>query len=56
MDVLFRNAGIGSFSNTIDEIPVQTWLDVVAVNLTGSFLCARAAFKILETKQHLGVV
>ena len=43
LDVLFNNAGIGSFSNTIDKIPVQTWLDVVAVNLTGSFLCARAA-------------
>ena len=29
LDTLFNNAGIGSFSTTIDEIPVQTWLDVV---------------------------
>ena len=44
LDTLFNNAGIGSFSTTIDEIPIQTWLDVVSINLTGSFLCARAAF------------
>ena len=35
LDTLFNNAGIGSFSTTIDEIPVQTWLDVVSINLTG---------------------
>ena len=29
LDTLFNNAGIGSFSTTIDEIPVQNWLDVV---------------------------
>ena len=29
LDTLFNNAGIGSFSTTIDEISVQTWLDVV---------------------------
>ena len=54
LDVLFNNAGIGSFSNTIDKIPVQTWLDVVAVNLTGSFLCARAAFKIMREQAPQG--
>ena len=54
LDVLFNNAGIGSFSKTIDEIPVQTWLDVVSVNLTGSFLCARAAFKIMREQSPQG--
>jgi NAD(P)-dependent dehydrogenase (short-subunit alcohol dehydrogenase family) len=51
---LFNNAGIGSFSTTIDEIPVQTWLDVVSINLTGSFLCARAAFKIIREQSPQG--
>ena len=48
LDTLFNNAGISSFSTTIDEITVQAWLDVVSINLTGSFLCARAAFKIMR--------
>ena len=54
LDTLFNNAGIGSFSKTIDEIPVQTWLDVVSINLTGSFLCARAAFKIMREQSPQG--
>ena len=54
LDTLFNNAGIGSFSTTIDEILVQTWLDVVSINLTGSFLCARAAFKIMREQTPQG--
>jgi len=54
LDTLFNNAGIGSFSTTIDEIPVQTWFDVVSINLTGSFLCARAAFKIMRNQSPQG--
>jgi NAD(P)-dependent dehydrogenase (short-subunit alcohol dehydrogenase family) len=54
LDTLFNNAGIGSFSTTIDEIPVQTWLDVVSINLTGSFLCARAAFRVMREQSPQG--
>ena len=54
LDTLFNNAGIGSFSSTIDEISVQTWLDVVSINLTGSFLCARSAFKIMRKQSPKG--
>ena len=54
IDTLFNNAGIGSFSNTIDEIPVQTWLDVVSTNLNGSFVCARAAFKAMRKQTPQG--
>ena len=54
LDTLFNNAGIGSFSTTIDEIPVKAWLDVVSINLTGSFLCARAAFKIMRGQSPQG--
>ena len=54
LDTLFNNAGISSFSTTIDEIPVQTWLNVVSINLTGSFLCARAAFKIMRQQSPQG--
>ncbi len=44
LDVLFNNAGIFTPPAPIDEIPVSDWHDAVAVNLTGMFLCARAAF------------
>jgi NAD(P)-dependent dehydrogenase (short-subunit alcohol dehydrogenase family) len=54
LDTLFNNAGIGSFSTTIDQTSVQTWLDVVSTNLTGSFLCARAAFKIMRKQLPQG--
>jgi NAD(P)-dependent dehydrogenase (short-subunit alcohol dehydrogenase family) len=44
VDLLFNNAGMSYKSTPIDEIPVDVWNDIVGVNLTGSFLCARAAF------------
>ncbi len=44
LDVLFNNAGRSAPAAPIDEIPVATWLEVNAVNITGMFLCARAAF------------
>lgn len=44
LDCLFNNAGIFTPANPIDEIPVSDWFNAVNVNLTGMFLCARAAF------------
>ncbi len=44
LDVLFNNAGIFTPAAPIDEIPVEDWFAAVNVNLTGMFLCARAAF------------
>jgi NAD(P)-dependent dehydrogenase (short-subunit alcohol dehydrogenase family) len=54
VDLLFNNAGMGYKSTTIDEIPVEVWNDVVGVNLTGSFLCARAAFGAMRRQQPMG--
>lgn len=44
LDCLFNNAGIFTPAAPIDEIPVSDWVNAVNVNLTGMFLCARAAF------------
>jgi NAD(P)-dependent dehydrogenase (short-subunit alcohol dehydrogenase family) len=44
IDVLFNNAGTFTPPAPIDEIPVSDWHKAVSVNLTGMFLCARAAF------------
>jgi len=54
VDLLFNNAGRGFKSTLIDELPVETWNDVVAVNLTGSFLCARAAFRQMRKQTPQG--
>ena len=44
LDVLFNNAGIFVPAAAIDETPVADWQKALSVNLTGMFLCARAAF------------
>ncbi|MFN0114320.1 MAG: SDR family oxidoreductase [Paracoccaceae bacterium] len=54
IDLLFNNAGRGFQPATIDETPVEVWLDVVGVNLTGAFLCARAAFAQMRRQSPQG--
>ena len=54
IDLLFNNAGMGAKGMPIDEIPVEVWLDVVNANLTGSFLCARAAFRHMRRQSPQG--
>lgn len=51
LDLLFNNAGISAIGVPIDELPVAQWRAVVDTNLTGSFLCARAAFRLMK-EQH----
>lgn len=48
LDVLFNNAGVAAPTVPFDELTVAQWNDVVAVNLTGAFLCARAAFRVMK--------
>ena len=54
LDVLFNNAGIGSPPASVDETDVDVWMNVVATNLTGSFLCARAAFAQMRSQSPQG--
>lgn len=54
LDLLFNNAGRGTPAVTPDELEVELWMQVVAVNLTGSFLCARAAFGLMRRQQPGG--
>jgi len=42
LDVLVNNAGFGARMPTVD-LPTERWREVLAVNLDGSFFCARAA-------------
>jgi NADP-dependent 3-hydroxy acid dehydrogenase YdfG len=54
LDVLFNNAGIFTPAAPIDEIAVEDWLASVNVNLTGMFLCARAAFAQMRRQNPQG--
>jgi len=54
LDAIFNNAGRGSPAQTIDEIDPDVWKAVVDVNLTGMFLCARAAFREMRRQEPQG--
>ena len=54
VDLLFNNAGRGSFEQTLDEISLEDWRAVVDVNLTGAFLCTREAFRVMRAQQPRG--
>lgn len=54
VDALFNNAGVGSPAEAIDEISDETWDKVLAVNVTGMFNCARAAFRHMRHQSPQG--
>lgn len=54
LDVLFNNAGTNTPGRTVDEISPEDWQKVINVNLTGSFLCARAAFAQMRKQDPQG--
>ena len=54
LDVLFNNAGQSLPPTPIDDIAVDDWLRVSGVNITGMFLCARAAFGLMRHQTPQG--
>lgn len=54
LDVLFNNAGIMTAPALIDDLPLAQWREAVDVNLTGMFLCARAAFRQMRRQSPQG--
>ncbi|MGB3315396.1 MAG: SDR family oxidoreductase [Albidovulum sp.] len=54
VDALFNNAGIMRPGGLIDEIPLSDWTDMLAVNLTGMFHAARAAFRQMRAQEPQG--
>jgi len=54
IDVLFNNAGIFGPSVLFEDIPYEEWKAVVDTNLTGTFLCAREAFRIMKSQHPMG--
>jgi len=54
VDLLFNNAGRGAFSLDVDDLSLAEWQAVVDVNLTGSFLCTREAFRVMRQQRPQG--
>ncbi len=54
LDVLFNNAGVSMPSAMIDEIAIEDWLELCSINITGMFLCARAAFRQMRRQDPQG--
>lgn len=54
VDVIFNNAGISGIGTGFEDIAFDTWQSVVSTNLTGSFLCAQGAFKMMKDQSPQG--
>jgi NAD(P)-dependent dehydrogenase (short-subunit alcohol dehydrogenase family) len=54
LDVLFNNAGTFSQGVPLDELALDDWKRVVDVNLTGAFLCAREAVRMMKNQEPQG--
>jgi len=54
LDLLFNNAGTGAPPTPIEEHSIEHWRRVVDVNLTGAFLCTRAAFRLMKDQDPRG--
>jgi NAD(P)-dependent dehydrogenase (short-subunit alcohol dehydrogenase family) len=54
LDVLFNNAGLFGPPGPLEELPLDAWRKVVDTNLTGAFLCAQAAVRIMKAQEPRG--
>jgi NAD(P)-dependent dehydrogenase (short-subunit alcohol dehydrogenase family) len=54
LDLLVNNAGTGAPAGAVDEVPLEGWHSIVATNLTGSFLCAHHAVRIMKAQDPQG--
>ena len=54
LDVLFNNAGISAPGAPLEDLTVEQWRAVVDTNLTGTFLCTRAAFRMMKAQAPRG--
>ena len=54
LDLLFNNAGMGAPAVPIEELTFDQWNAVVGVNLTGAFLCAQEAVRLMKAQSPRG--
>ena len=54
LDVLFNNAGVNSPPANFEDLGFEQWQNVVNINLSGSFLCAQGAFRMMKEQSPQG--
>jgi NADP-dependent 3-hydroxy acid dehydrogenase YdfG len=54
LDVLVNNAGVSGLGMNFEDIGFEQWQNIVNINLTGSFLCAQGAFRIMKDQLPQG--
>jgi NAD(P)-dependent dehydrogenase (short-subunit alcohol dehydrogenase family) len=54
VDLLFNNAGVTGPGGAADEVSIEDWQRVVDTNLTGAFLCAKHAMRLMKTQHPRG--
>lgn len=54
LDLLFNNAGTNAPNSFVEDMPFSDWEKVVSINLTGCFLCAQQALRIMKTQNPRG--
>ncbi len=54
LDLLFNNAGLFAPKVLFEDLTAAQWRTVVDVNLTGAFLCMRAAFRMMKAQGPMG--
>jgi len=54
IDLLFNNAGVFGRPAPLDDVSADEFRDVVDINLTGAFLCAREAFRTMKDQRPRG--
>jgi len=54
LDLLVNNAGTNGRAAPVEDMSSEVWQKVIGTNLTGSFLCARAAFRVMKRQRPRG--
>ena len=54
LDLLFNNAGKGAPAIPMEDLTFEQWTSVVNVNLTGAFLCAQEAIRLMKEQDPRG--
>lgn len=54
LDMLFNNAGLFTPAASVEDVTLENWNLSVNTNLTGAFLCTRAAFRLMKSQSPQG--
>jgi NAD(P)-dependent dehydrogenase (short-subunit alcohol dehydrogenase family) len=54
LDVLFNNAGMGAPAMPMEDLPIETFREVVNLNLVAMFMCTQHAIRIMKAQDPKG--